>query len=63
MTPSWRATKLSCVTAALESVQVFPATVTIINRSHADLSISGPSGAVAEGASATFTVTLSAACF
>ena len=49
------------LTAALEGVQVFPATVTIINSSHADLSISGPSGEVAEGSSATFTVTLSAA--
>ena len=38
-----------------------PATVTIINSSHADLSLSGPSAAVAEGASATFTVTLSSA--
>ena len=38
-----------------------PATITIINTSHADLSISGPSAAVAEGANATFTVTLSAA--
>ena len=49
------------VTAALEGVNVFPATVTIINSSHADLSISGPGTAVAEGANATFTVTLSAA--
>ena len=46
---------------ALQGVNVSPATVTIINSSHADLSISGPSAAVAEGASATFTVTLSAA--
>ena len=48
------------LTAALEGIQVFPATVTIINSTHADLSISGPSAAVAEGANATFTVTLSA---
>ena len=49
------------LTAALEGVNVFPATVTIINTSHADLSLDGPSAAVAEGANATFTVTLSAA--
>ena len=49
------------LTAALEGIQVFPATVTIINRSHADLTISGPSTPVAEGSNATFTVTLSAA--
>ena len=45
----------------LADVTVLPATVTIINTSHADLSISGPSAAVAEGDDATFTVTLSAA--
>ena len=49
------------LTAALGRTQVFPATITIINTSRADLSISGPSGEVAEGANATFTVTLSAA--
>ena len=49
------------VTAELEGIQVFPATVTIINSNHADLRISGPSAALAEGANATFTVTLSAA--
>ena len=49
------------LTAALEGIVVFPATVTIINTSHADLSLSGPSGEVAEGSNATFTVTLSAA--
>ena len=46
---------------ALADVTVLPATVTIINSSHADLRISGPSAAVAEGSTATFTVTLSAA--
>ena len=49
------------LTGALSGVTVLPATVTIVDTSHADLSISGPSVAVAEGASATFTVTLSAA--
>ena len=49
------------LTAALEGVRVFPATITIINVSHADLSLSGPSEEVAEGSNATFTVTLSAA--
>ena len=49
------------LSAALGRVQIFPATITIINTSHADLSISGPSAAVAEGANATFTVKLSAA--
>ena len=49
------------VKSARGSTQIFPATVTIINTTHADLSISGPSAAVAEGSSATFTVTLSAA--
>ena len=49
------------VNGALEGVQVHPATVTIINASSADLSISGPSAAVEEGDNATFTVTLSAA--
>ena len=49
------------VNGALDGVTVLPATVTIINSSHADLSISGPSAAVAEGTNATFTVTLSAA--
>ena len=49
------------LTGALEGVNVFPATVTLINTSHADLSLSGPSGEVAEGSNATFTVTLSAA--
>ena len=49
------------VTAALEGVNIFPATVTIINRSFADLSLSGPSAEVAEGSNAEFTVTLSAA--
>ena len=43
------------------TLQVFPATITILNISHADLSISGPSAPVAEGSNATFTVTLSAA--
>ena len=47
--------------AGLGRTQIFPATITIINSSHADLSISGPSAAVAEGSTATFTVTLSAA--
>ena len=47
------------VTGALKDIHVFPATVTIINTSHADLSLSGPSDEVAEGANATFTVTLS----
>ena len=41
--------------------RAFPTTITIINTSYADLSLSGPSAAVAEGASATFTATLSAA--
>ena len=47
--------------AALGRVQIFPATVTIANSSYGDLTISGPSAAVAEGVNATFTVTLSAA--
>ena len=49
------------LSAALGRVQIFPATVTIINSSHADLSLSGPSAAAAEGTNATFTVKLSAA--
>ena len=47
--------------AGLRRTQIFPATITIINSSHADLSLSGPSAAVAEGSNATFTVTLSSA--
>ena len=49
------------LTAALEGINVFPAEITIINSSHADLSLGGPSAPVAEGSTATFTVTLSAA--
>ena len=48
------------LTASLEGINVFPATVTIINTSHGDLSISGPASNVAEGSDATFVVTLSA---
>ena len=43
-----------------KDLTVTPATITIINSNEADLSIGGPSGQVAEGANATFTVTLSA---
>ena len=49
------------VNGSVQGESVSPATVTIVNTNHADLSISGPSGAVAEGSNATFTVTLSAA--
>ena len=49
------------LTTSLGRMQIFPATITILNTSHADLSVSGPSAPVAEGSTATFTVTLSAA--